>query len=103
MTKATQQSTLPPVDTWQKEIKENLVKQPFYLPDKQFTEAALKLENTNREILLRKMRLDRDFYKNILNEPHREKNPGSYRYVDAQLRIETLNHNGKLLKTLIDE
>jgi hypothetical protein len=103
MTKTIQQSTLPPLNQWQQEIEASLVKQEFYLPDEQFKKAALKLVKTNREILLRKMRLDRDFYKNILNESHREKNPGSYRYVDAKLRIEILNRNGKLLKSLIDE
>lgn len=103
MTKATQQSSMPPIDQWHAEIKAGLVKQPYYLPEKEFREAAGKLVITNREILLRQMRLERNFYKSILNEPYREKHPASYRYVDAQARIEILNHNGKLLKSLIDE
>ena len=103
MTKATQQSTLPPIDQWEKEIKEILVKEEFYLPEKLFREACGMLVQTNREILLRKMRLDRNFYKETLNEPYREKHPNSYRYVDARIRIEILNRNGKILKTLIDE
>ncbi len=102
MTKAT--SSRPPLVSnsgWSKEILANLEKMLFYLKEESFPIVCGEMEKLEQEILLRDMRLDRDFYKKVLEEPHREQRPGSYRYVDAQLRIDILNRNGKTLKQLI--
>jgi len=104
MTTAKQKSSPPPPVPhigWPKEIQANLEKQPFYYSEKKFTEYADAMEPEDQTVFLRDMRLDRDFYKKVMEEPHREKRPGSYRYVDAQLRIDILNRNGKILKQLI--
>lgn len=101
MTKATQKPPPTPHSGWPKEIRASLEKQPFYYPEKKFTDYANAMEPTDQAVFLRDMRLERNFYKKVMEEPHREKRPGSYRYVDAQLRIEILNINGKTLKQLI--
>lgn len=86
---------------WAQEINANLATRPNYLPANKLTERLEKLKPDEKEIILREMRMDRDFYKKILEEPFREKSPNSYRYVEAKIRIEILNRNGKLLKSLI--
>jgi hypothetical protein len=45
---------------------------------------------------------DREFYKKILSEEHAKKNPNSYRYSDARIKIEKINEKGKLLKAIIE-
>ena len=104
MTKATQKPSQPPLiphTGWPKEIQANLEKTLFYLKNESFPIVCGEMEKLEQEVLLRNMRLERNFYKKILDEPHREKRPGSYRYVDAQVRIDILNRNGKILKQLI--
>lgn len=93
----------PNVIDFAQRINNDLEKQESYKPIEIFRQAALKLDKVQKESMLREMRLDRDFYKKVLEEDYRKKNPDSYRYVDAGIRIELLNRNGKLLKQLIDE
>jgi len=104
MTIARQKSP-PPLPTphagWPKEILADLEKKLFYLKEESFPIVCGEMEKLEQEVLLRDMRLDRDFYKKVMEESHREKRPGSYRYVDAQIRIDILNRNGKILKQLI--
>ncbi len=101
MTTATQKPSGTILPDPSKKITKNLEKQIFYLPEKKFFNYCNDLEKLAKEVLLRDMRLDRDFYKKVLEEPHREKKPSSYRYLDAQIRINILNINGKTLKQLI--
>lgn len=46
---------------------------------------------------------DIQFYKNVLAEEHRAKNPNSFRYRDADNNIKAINEKGKLLKSIIDQ
>lgn len=53
-------------------------------------------------ILLIHLRSERNFYKKVLEEKYREKNPSSWRYKDAQEKLEKLNFQGPKLKQLIE-
>lgn len=97
------QAMIPDTSDWEEQIHVDLAKESFYKDETEFTADCKKLDKDAQEILLRKMRLDRNFYKNIMDEKFREKHPHSYRYIDAKIRIELLNRNGKILNTLINE
>ncbi|MFA5432912.1 MAG: hypothetical protein GX567_11940 [Clostridia bacterium] len=49
------------------------------------------------------MKIEREFYKKVLTEEYRKKNPNSFRYRDATKFIEKVNEKGKLLKSIIDQ
>ena len=83
------------------EIHKDLLDQDFYLNEDDFKDKINKLNDSSRQILINRMRNEKQFYKKILEEKYREKNPESYRYRDADIRIEILNRNGKILKSVI--
>jgi hypothetical protein len=49
------------------------------------------------------MKVERDFYKKVLEEEYRKKNPNSVRYRDATKFVDGFNAKGKLLKSIIDQ
>ena len=63
--------------------------------------SGYSLEDCNRTIAW--MKVERGFYKNVLNEEYRKKNPNSIRYKEASEFIEIVNTKGKLLKSIIDQ
>ena len=83
------------------EIHKDLLDQDFYLNEDDFKDKINKLNDSRRQILINRMRNEKQFYKKILEEKYREKNPESYRYRVADIRIEILNRNGKILKSVI--
>ena len=83
------------------EIHKDLLDQDFYLNEDDFKDKINKVNDSSRQILINRMRNEKQFYKKILEEKYREKNPESYRYRDADIRIEILNRNGKILKSVI--
>ena len=69
-------------------------------PDK-FQPQVKNMPLDEQKQVLDKMKAEREFYKKVLAEDYRVKNPGSYRYADAQARLTRLNDNGKYLAELI--
>ena len=63
---------------------------------------ATKLSVEAHELLMEKLRSSREFYKKILSEERRKKNPNSFRYEDAEKNIQRYNVQGKILKELLD-
>jgi len=49
------------------------------------------------------MKVERDFYKKVLEEEYRKKNPNSVRYRDATKFVDGFNAKGKLLKSIIEQ
>jgi hypothetical protein len=82
-------------------LQEHIKGIPMYYDPDDFEKHVSALNDEQRAELLKQMQEERNFYKNILAEPYRQKKPNSYRYFDAQFRIDKLNPNGKLLKNQI--
>ena len=53
-------------------------------------------------LLLERLRSSREFYKRILSEERRKKNPSSYRYENAEAHLKKYNSQGKLLNELLE-
>ena len=73
----------------------------IYYPLKKFQSVIATHDVQQKTRLLEDMRSARNFYKTILKEDHRAKNPGSFRYADAEARLERLQANGLELSKLI--
>lgn len=91
-----------------KQTLNNFTKDQIVLPSSAiYFDSPLFLAKTKeydleqKKRLLEEMRSERNFYKTILKEDHRAKNPGSFRYADAEARLERLQANGLELSKLI--
>lgn len=62
---------------------------------------AVSLDDCQKVIVW--MKIDRDFYKKVLTEEYRKKNPNSIRYREATKIVDLYNEKGKLLKSIIDQ
>jgi len=54
------------------------------------------------ESVIEYLKDNRNFYKKVLDEEYRKKNPNSFRYREADKILPLLNEKGKLLKSIIE-
>lgn len=73
----------------------------IYFESNRFQSQMKQLSVEDKKRLLEVMRFEREFYKKTMSEDYRAKNPGSYRYADAEKRLERLSLNGKYLAEII--
>ena len=73
-----------------------------YMDSQRFDALLAGLSNDALGQLLNKFRSTRDFYKKILKEESRSKNPNSQRYSAAEKQINIYNTQGKILKQKFD-
>ena len=74
------------------------------LPEKpeKITELSKSLSLEAHTLLLSKLKSSREFYKRMLLEERRKKNPNSFRYEDAEIHIRKYNIQGKTLNDLLE-
>jgi len=85
----------------QPKVERKIYPEIQFLRNDDFQKQANDMDLENQKALLQKMRDNREFYKKILIEPEKRKNPGSHRYRDAEKKLSLLCDNGKYLSNIL--
>jgi hypothetical protein len=71
------------------------------IPNDRFEEWLKNIDLDAANLLLVKLRSEREFYKKILDEEYRKKNPSSFRYTDADKKLKIIRFQGPILNDYI--
>lgn len=72
------------------------------LDPEKFKSWASSLDDEVVELLLKKHRSNRDFYKRIMMDERRKKFPKAFIYQDAEEKLRKYNIQGKILKEIVE-
>ena len=82
-------------------VKDTVIDKLIKTSETEIEIMAANWSSSEIEATMNQLRKNMQFYKNILNEDFRGKNPKSLRYTDAEKKINKINQIGLKLKEIL--